>query len=76
MRVQLLVTKTDFNLSNLEKEFQDIGIDYEVAYIEEHPELVSIHHIRHSPNILVDGRLAFQRQPTETELRNYFQALS
>ncbi len=76
MKVQLLVTRTDFNLPNLENEFKDLGIRYEVQYIEEHPELVSAHHIRHSPNILVNDELVFQYQPTESELRAYFAGLS
>tara|TARA_R110002095_G_C4195892_1_gene234438 strand:- start:31 stop:228 length:198 start_codon:yes stop_codon:yes gene_type:complete len=61
MKVQLLVTKTDFNLPNLEREFQDLGVDYKVEYVEEQPEMVSALNIRHSPNIIVDGELAFQR---------------
>tara|TARA_R110002094_G_C4911069_1_gene210954 strand:+ start:660 stop:890 length:231 start_codon:yes stop_codon:yes gene_type:complete len=72
MKVQLLVTKTDFNLPNLEREFQDLGVDYKVEYVEEQPEMVSALNIRHSPNIIVDGELAFQRQPSESELRAYF----
>lgn len=72
MTVQLLVTKTDFNLPNLEREFQDLGIDYKVEYVEEQPEMVSVLNIRHSPNIIVDGELVFQRQPSESELRVYF----
>ncbi|MEH6651254.1 MAG: thioredoxin family protein [Motiliproteus sp.] len=72
MKVQLLVTKTDFNLPNLEHEFQDLGIDYKVVYVEDHPDMVSALNIRHSPNIIVDGELVFQRQPSESELRAYF----
>jgi hypothetical protein len=75
MRVQLLVTKTDFTVANIEREFRDLGIGYQVNYLEDHPELVSRHNIRHSPNILIDGELAFQYQPTETELKAYFQKL-
>jgi len=76
MRVQLLVTKTDFCLPNLEQEFEYLRINYDVEYIEDHPELVSAHKIRHSPNILVDGKLVFQRQPSELELKSYFDRLS
>ncbi|ANG63094.1 hypothetical protein A8C75_11840 [Marinobacterium aestuarii] len=75
MRVQLLVTKTDFTVANIEREFRDLGIGYQVNYLEDHPELVSRHNLRHSPNILIDGELAFQHQPTETELKAYFQQL-
>ncbi len=73
MKVQLLVTKTDFSLPNLEKEFREIGVTYEVEYIEEHPDLVQSLNIRHSPNILVDGELVFRYQPSEEELKQYFE---
>lgn len=69
MRVQLLVTKTDFNLPNLEKELNALGVGFEIDYIEDHPEMVASHKIRHSPNIIIDGKLVFRRQPTETELK-------
>lgn len=72
MRVQLLVTKTDFNLPNLENELKDLGVKYEVEYVEENPQLVAALNIRHSPNIIVDGRLVFQCQPSEGELKTYF----
>ena len=72
MKVQLLVTRDDACLTNLEHEFRDLGISYQVDYLEEHPELISTLQIRHSPNILVDGVVAFRRQPTQGELKNYF----
>lgn len=75
MRVQLLVTKTDFCLPNLLQEFKDLGINYDVEYVEEHPELVSAYKIRHSPNILVDGKLVYQRQPSVPELKSFFDKL-
>jgi glutaredoxin len=71
MNIQLLVTKTDFNLPNIEKEFRHLGVEYNVEYIEDHPELVSMLNIRHSPNIIINGELAFQRQPSEDELKEY-----
>jgi len=72
MRVQVLVTKNDFNLPNIEHELQDLDINYEVEFVEEHPELVSALNIRHSPNIIVDGQLIFQHTPTEGELKTFF----
>ncbi len=59
MEVQLLVTKNDFNLSNLENQFRDLCIAYQVDFVEDHPEIVSALNIRHSPNIIVDGELVF-----------------
>jgi len=72
MQVQLLVTKNDFNIPNLEKEFQDLDIQYRIDYVEDNPELVKALKLRHSPNILVDGKLVFQRQPSEQELKAFF----
>jgi hypothetical protein len=76
MKVQLLVTKNDFNLSNLENEFRNLGIAYQVDFVEEHPEMVSALNIRHSPNIIVDDELVFQRLPSESELKAYFSGRS
>ena len=72
MRVQLLVTKTDFCIPNLENELRDVGINYEIDYIEENPDQVAAHNIRHSPNIFVNGELVFRHQPTERELKDFF----
>jgi len=72
MHVQLLVTQTDFNRPNIEHELQNLGIAYQVIFVEEQPELVAALHIRHSPNLIVDGELAFQRQPSVDELKAYF----
>lgn len=71
MRVQLVVTKNDFNLSNLEKEFKHLGVGYEVQYLEDNPQIVEKYRLRHSPNIFIDGKLVFQRQPSEQELKAY-----
>ncbi|WP_057830383.1 hypothetical protein [Colwellia sp. TT2012] len=72
MHVQLLVTQTDFCLPNLMRELEDVGINYSVEYIEDNPELVASHHIRHSPNILINGSLIFRSQPSIGELRTFF----
>ena len=72
MDVQLLVTHTDFCLPNLKRNLDEVGINYSVEYIEENPDIVASNHIRHSPNIIVNGSLIFREQPTIAELRIYF----
>ena len=72
MHVQLLVTHTDFCLPNLKRELEGVGVNYSVEYIEENPELVARYHIRHSPNILINGSLIFRAQPSVGELRTFF----
>lgn len=72
MDVTLLVTKSDFCLPNLQDEFQCLAVPYHIEYIENNPELVITHNIRHSPNILVNGQLVFRYQPGLAELKEYF----
>jgi len=59
-------------IPNLERELESVGINYSVEYIEEHAELVESHHIKHSPNIFIDGRFVFRYQPSTAELQAYF----
>ena len=72
MDVTLLVTKSDFATANLEAELKNLGVEFNVQYIENHPELVSTHQIRHSPNIFVNGSLIFRAQPSPEQLKAYF----
>jgi len=71
MDITLLVTKNDFCTPNLEKELNNLGMDYHIEYIENNPELVSAHNIRHSPNVFINGELAFRDQPTPQQIRDY-----
>lgn len=75
MKIQLLVTKTDFCLPNLEQELTVLGLNYDVMFIEDNEELVTSHQIRHSPNVFINDHLAFRHQPTETELREYLKTV-
>ncbi|WP_020683886.1 hypothetical protein [Marinobacterium rhizophilum] len=52
-----------------------MGIGYQVDYLEDHPDLITKHNIRHSPIILIDGELAFRHQPSEDEIKAYFHKL-
>lgn len=73
MDITLLVTRNDFSLKNLKCEFQNLGLDYHIEFIENNPELVEHHQIRHSPNVFVNGKLAFRDQPSPQELRSYLE---
>jgi len=69
MDVRLIVTKTCSHCLNLKRELDDIGVKYKVVYIEDNPELVHDHNIRHSPNIMVDNEIVCRGQVTEGELK-------
>ena len=46
-------------------------MDYEVLFVEDHPEVVEQFAIRHSPSLTIDGKVVCQQQPTEAELRQH-----
>ena len=70
MDIMIIATKGCSHCKNLKKELDDLGLSYEVKYAEECPELVEKYQIRHSPNLIVNGTVAFRRQPTEGELKD------
>ena len=75
MNITLLVTKTDYCLPNLECEFQNLGLNYHIEYIEDCPDIMARYKIRHSPNVFINGDLAFREQPSPQELRSYVESL-
>lgn len=69
MKVQIIATHQCTHRANLEHELNDLGVSYEVLYVEDNPELAGRYQIRHSPNLLVDEQLVCRGQPTESQLR-------
>lgn len=74
MSVKIIATKTCSHCPNLERELRDLGIRYEVVFVEDHPETVAQYGIRHSPNLVVEEQVVFRGQPSERELRAFFAA--
>ena len=72
MEVMIIATNGCSHCKNLSRELDDIGIGHKLAYAEDEVELCEKLAIRHSPNLVVDGEVIFRRQPTEQELREYF----
>lgn len=70
MKVQIVCTHGCPHRQGLEQELRDLGVGYEVVFVEEHPEVAQQYAIRHSPNVVVDGNIVCRGQPTEGELRN------
>ena len=69
MNVMIIATKDCSHYANLAKELDDLGVEYQLVYVEDAPELAQKYAIRHSPNLVVDDEVKFRRQPTEHELR-------
>ncbi|MFV2004178.1 MAG: thioredoxin family protein [Gammaproteobacteria bacterium] len=72
MKVLILATKGCSHCKNFSRELDDIDIEHQVLYCDDEPELVDKYCVRHSPNLIVDGEVVFRRQPTERELKQFF----
>ncbi len=72
MNVMILATKGCTHCRNLSRELDDLGIEHEMRFCDDEPELVKKYNIRHSPNLIVDDEVVFREQPTERELKEFF----
>jgi glutaredoxin len=76
MNVLILATKGCSHRTILEKGLQDLGVNYQVKYVEDDPEAMKKYQIRNSPNLIVNGNLVFRALPmkslpSDEELKNY-----
>lgn len=69
MEIQLVCTRGCSHRPNLEHELNELGVTYELIFVEDRPDMAERLGIRHSPNIVIDGVLACSGQPDEAELR-------
>ena len=74
MDIFIIATQGCNHCTNLKHELSDLGVNCEVKFTEENPDLVEKYQIRHSPNLIVNGEVAFRRQPTEAELKELFES--
>lgn len=51
------------------RELNNLGIQYQIVYGEEQPELVNKYNVHHSSNLTVDSEVKLHGQPAECELR-------
>tara|TARA_R110002049_G_scaffold28324_4_gene97442 strand:- start:651 stop:1334 length:684 start_codon:yes stop_codon:yes gene_type:complete len=57
MEILIVTTKTCPHRSLLEHQLQNSWLPYKVVYFEEHPEILEKYHIKHSPLLIVDGKV-------------------
>jgi glutaredoxin len=72
MNVMIIATKSCSHRPTIEHELQDLGVEYDVVYVEEDPEIVAKYAIRHSPNIVIDDEVVCRGVPSEQELKILF----
>jgi glutaredoxin len=69
MDIKLVTTKT-CHLHSIERELCDLGLEYELIYAEEHPEIVSQFGIHHAPMLIIDEqRVIVVEELTEGQLK-------
>lgn len=69
MDVIIIATKSCTHRSTMERELQDLGVNYIVVYVEDNPEIVSRYAIRHSPNLIINDKVVCRSLPREGELK-------
>lgn len=74
MNVQIIATRACSHRPNLERELKDLGVSFSTVFVEEHPEVVVRYGIRHSPNLVIDGRVVCRCVPAEHELAQLLMA--
>jgi len=57
MEILIAVTKTCPHRPLLEKVLQEAWLPYKVNYFEDHPEIFEKHQLKHSPLLIVDGKV-------------------
>lgn len=70
MKITIAATKTCHHRPLLEKELQDVGLEYSVKYFSEHPEIVKKYKIKKSPLLIVDGRLVSVGMPEHGQVKD------
>ena len=65
----IIATKRCSHRPNLERELRALGVDYDLVFVEDNPEIAQRYAIRHSTNLVV-GEVVYRGQPSEAELRS------
>lgn len=63
MKILIAATKTCPHRPSLEKLFQEAWLPYKVNYFEDHPEIFEKYQLKHSPLLIVDGKVASVGMP-------------
>ncbi|MFA5419754.1 MAG: thioredoxin family protein [Bacteroidales bacterium] len=73
MNIIIAATKTCTHRPKLEEQLQDAGLQYELLYFEDHPELIETYKLKTSPLFIVDDKIVSVGMPEHsiiTELEN------
>lgn len=63
MQVQIIATKDCNHRPILERELQNTDTEYDLLFVEDHPDMADQYSIRNSPNLLINGEVVFRAKP-------------
>lgn len=67
MKIIVFATKSCPHRPHMEGWLQELDLDYQLAYVEDHEEEAERYGVGHSPCLIVDDELVFQGMPSEAE---------
>ncbi len=68
MKITILATKTCNHRPKLEEQLQDAGLQYELLYFEDHPELIETYKLKSSPLLIVDDKVVSVGMPEHSQI--------
>lgn len=78
MKITIVATRTCTHRPILEQQLQDAGLQYEVMYFENNPELIDKYGLKTSPLFIVDEKVVSAGMPEHSiiiELENKIKTL-
>ena len=68
MKIIIAATKTCTHRPKLEEQLQDAGLQYELLYFEDHPELIEKYELKTSPLFIVDDNVVSAGMPEHSQI--------
>ncbi len=68
MKITIAATKTCSHRPKLEEQLQDAGLQYELLYFEDHPELIETYQLKTSPLLVVDDKVVSVGMPEQSQI--------
>lgn len=68
MKITIAATKTCTHRPKLEEQLLDSGLQYEVLYFEDHPELIEKYDLKTSPLLIVDEKVVSAGMPEHSQI--------
>lgn len=68
MNIRIIATKTCSHRAELEKQLQDAGLQYQLLYFEDHPELIETYKLKTSPLLVVDHKVVSVGMPEQNQI--------